>query len=91
MELQKLAVQLLACPACKALAGQPCRSRTGRKLTDHGRQCHDQRPQPLYDVRNDALDVAEELSSHWRRRYAAARDELAQLRATLAELAKGAQ
>lgn len=86
MNLTELAIQLLICPSCKADPGQPCRTRSGRKLTDNGHSFHRGRPTPLYEVWRDGYAEASENAREWRQRALDRQAELANLRATLLKL-----
>ena len=89
MDLPKKAVELLACTTCNALPGDPCLTRTGRKLTDHGHGCHEDRVRPIREVWTDGYLQAERLVDVWQRRAWAADGELAAVRSRVIAALEG--
>lgn len=83
MNLWKLSVDLLVCPTCGAAPGEPCRSRSGRKLTDHGRTCHDPRAVPLSEVWQEGYQARYGETEAWRQHARATESALAKVRAEL--------
>lgn len=91
MDLPDKAVELITCPTCHAEPGQPCRTISGRKLTDNGHTCHSGRVDPVREIWGDGYGDAEELTAQWRDRARRAEEALTTLRGRIILLANEGQ